>query len=214
MNTLLTEESFSDTPNKPSFLNHSVKSEEDWRSYLGICDEKTISQDHAHRLALTKLFHQYSLEGRLLYHLTITYKEYRETQYSKRICDQFFINFYLKSFLPALLGTRNFNKPSERLIQPICYAFIDEHESKPRIRRSKVEFPTRLHHHALIAVNSTTSNRISPMIGSNQIPLRQKYASKVMTTHLRACEPMTLLYASKNLRRYPDFLAFPDRLMP
>ena len=185
--------------------------EDDWRRYLGITPEHSLSQVQSHRLALVKLFHKYAREGRRLFHLTVTYKEYRDTPYDQRICNQFFINFYLKSFLPSLLSTRNFHLPSKRALQPICYAFIDEHESKPKVRNSKVEFPIRLHHHALLAVHTKILDKLSPMIGTNTVPLRPKYASKVMTTHLRECDPMTILYASKRLRQYPDFLAFPDR---
>jgi hypothetical protein len=191
---------------------NSLTTEDDWKRYLGIIPEHSPSQDQSLRLALVKLFHQYALEGRRLFHLTVTYKEYRDTPYDQRICNQFFINFYLKSFLPSLLSTRDFHLPSKRALQPICYAFIDEHESKPKIRKSKVEFPIRLHHHALLAVPAQTCERLTTMIGTNVIPLRPKFASKVMTTHMRKCEPMTMLYASKRLRQYPDFLAFPDRL--
>ena len=186
--------------------------EDDWRRYLGIKPEHSPSQVQSYRLALVKLFHQYALEGRKLFHLTVTYKKYRDTQYDERICNEFFINFYLKSFLPSLLSTRNFHKSSKRPLQPICYAFIDEHESKPRVQKSKVEFPTRLHHHALLAIHTKILDKFSPMIGTNTIPLRAKYASKVMTIDLKECDPMTMLYASKRLRQYPDFLAFPDRL--
>ena len=203
-------------PNSHSVLTdqtgNSLTTEDDWRRYLGITPEHSPSQVQSHRLALVKLFHQYALEGRRLFHLTVTYKEYRDTQYDQRICNQFFINFYLKSFLPSLLSTRNFHLPRKRALQPICYAFIDEHESKPKVRKSKVEFPIRLHHHALLAVPEQTFERLTTMIGTNIIPLRPKFASKVMTTHMRKCDPMTMLYASKRLRQYPDFLAFPDRL--
>ena len=211
-----------DTLESPS-TSHSVltdqtsnllTTEDDWRRYLGITPEHPPSKVQSYRLALVKLFHQYALEGRKLFHLTVTYKKFRDTQYDERICNQFFINFYLKSFLPSLLSTRNFHKSSKRPLQPICYAFIDEHESKPKLRKSKVEFPIRLHHHALLAIHTKILDKFSPMIGTNTIPLRAKYASKVMTTDLKECDPMTMLYASKRLRQYPDFLAFPDRLIP
>ena len=127
-------------PNSHSVLTdqtgNSLTTEDDWRRYLGITPEHSPSQVQSHRLALVKLFHQYALEGRRLFHLTVTYKEYRDTPYDQRICNQFFINFYLKSFLPSLLSTRNFHLPSKRALQPICYAFIDEHESKPKVRKS------------------------------------------------------------------------------
>ncbi len=191
---------------------NSLTTENDWRRYLGITPDRSLSQVQSHRLALVKLFQQYALEGRRLFHLTVTYKEYQDTPYDQRICNEYFINFYLKSFLPSLLSTRNFHLPCKRALQPICYAFIDEHESKQKVRKSKVEFPVRLHHHALLAVPEQTCERITTMIGTNVIPLRPKFASKVMTTHMRKCDPMIMLYASKRLRQYPVFLAFPDRL--
>ena len=151
-----------------------ITTEDDWRRYLGIKPEHSPSQVQTYRLALVKLFHQYALEDRKLFHLTVTYKKYRDTQYDERICNEFFINFYLKSFLPSLLSTRNFHKSSKRPLQPICYAFIDEHESKPKLRKSKVEFPIRLHHHALLAIHMKILDKFSPMIGTNTIPLRAK----------------------------------------
>lgn len=212
MNTFITENIAPEVlPLGPKSI--SSQTHDDWRKYLGLSDQNLRpSQSQALRLALTALFHQYSIENRLLFHLSVTYKEYQYTRYDEKICNHFFINFYLKSFLPALLHTRDFNKPSKRSLQPICYAFLDEHESKPKMRKTCVEFPIRLHHHALLALHPQTLDSLAPMIGTNRIPLRQKYASKIMTTHLRQCEPMTMLYASKQLRKYTDFLAFPDRL--
>jgi len=187
--------------------------EQRWREYLGIAsDQVQLSQDHQQRLSLTRMFHQLYLENRVLFHMSITYKPYQDVQYSPKNTNDFFINFYLKCFLPNLLGTRNFHTETKRPLQPICYAFLDEHEMKPRVRGPETTFPDRLHHHAILAVHSGTVTRMQTMIGENNIPLRPLYASKVMTTHIRECEAMTTLYATKSLKKYPEFLSFPDRL--
>ena len=196
-----------------SSINPKSNPEERWKDYLDIApDQIQLSQDHIQRLAFTRMFHQYSLENRVLFHLTVTYKTYQNTPYTPKNTNDFFINFYLKCFLPKLIGTRNFNSSSKRQLQPICYSFLDEHEFRARVVGPEVIYPDRLHHHAIVAVHSDTISRMNTMIGENQIPLRNKWASKVMTTHIRQCEAMTTLYATKQLKRYPEFLSFPDRL--
>ncbi len=187
--------------------------EQRWRKYLGIApDQLQVSQDHQFRLALTRMFHQFSLKNRVLFHMTVTYKTYKNTQYSPKNTNDFFINFYLKCFLPSLLGTRNFHTDSKRPLQPICYAFLEEHEPQVKILGNEVLFADRLHHHSMLAVHPDTVARMRTMTGENQVPLRSRYASKVMTTHIRECEPMTMLYATAQLKKYPDFLCFPDRM--
>jgi len=182
-----------------------------WRQYLGVKpDQIQLSKHHRQRLGLTDMFHELSLSNFILFHLTVTYKTYKNTPYTAKNTNDFFINFYLKCFLPELLSTRNIHKRRE--LQPICYSFLDEHENSPTVSRFQVAYSDRLHHHAILAVHAITVSQINPMVGENRIPLRNKWASKVMTTHLRECEPMTTLYATKQLEKYQEFLSFPDRL--
>jgi hypothetical protein len=211
-----------------SSINPKSNPEERWRDYLDIApDQIQLSQDHIQRLALTRMFHQYSLENRVLFHLTVTYKMPKDFQYQPGQYNKFFADFYVKFFLPKLIGTRSYHTKSKRPLQPICYAFIDENESRPVVleRRTgnQVEFPLRLHHHAIVAVHPDTVGRMQTMVGENKIPLevkkvsgkwteRSRCAFKVMTTHIRQCDAMTTLYATKQLKKYPEFLSFPDRL--
>ena len=208
-----TNELRTDTHQEISRLLSSINPtpEQRWREYLGIApDQIQLSLDHQQRLELTRMFHQLHLKNHVLFHMTVTYKTYKNTPYTPKNTNDFFINFYLKCFLPELLGTRNIQKRRE--LQPICYSFLDEHEFRPRVFGPEVTYPDRLHHHAILAVHPSTISRIQTMIGENCIPLRNKWASKVMTTHIRECEAMTTLYATKQLKRYPEFLSFPDRL--
>jgi hypothetical protein len=186
-------------------------SEKRWRDYLGITpDQIKISSDHRKRLALTRLFHQYQQENKILFHLTVTYKPYQERTYTAKITNDFFINFYLKSFLPLVMKSKNYHTPSKRQYQPICFAFLEEHEQK--VSPNGKVFPDRLHHHAILAVHPSTYLSLLPYLGECRIPLKTKFSRKVMTTHLRECEPMTLLYATDQFEKYgKDFLSFPDR---
>jgi hypothetical protein len=89
-----------------------------WRSYLGIApNQSNLSLDHANRLAFTKMFNKYKSLGASIFHMTVTYKNYQNFQYSPKNINDFFTNFYLKSFLPFLLETKNINK--KRFMQPI-----------------------------------------------------------------------------------------------
>jgi hypothetical protein len=193
--------------------HHSMsRSEQDWRDYLGITpDQLQISQDHRFRLALTRLFQQYEHENRKIFHLTVTYKPYPLEDFTPDKTNRYFINFYLKTFLPLLMRSKNFHIPSKRIQQPICYAFLDEHDQK--VSSSGVMLPDRLHHHAILAVHQNTYLSTKSLESMSKIPLKTRWSHKVMTTHLRECEPMTMLYATKNLRKYPEFLSFPDRLV-
>jgi hypothetical protein len=154
---------------------------------------------------------------RQLFHLTTTYKPYRETVYNASAVDRFFKTFYVQNFLPFLLNTRNIHTVAKKRIQPVCLAFIDEHEMKavshcavaPELAK-RYEFPVRLHHHAIVAVHEETLERFDQLIGTNTLA-NGSFSHKIMTSAVVPCEPMRLLYASKLYKKYPEFLSFPDK---
>jgi hypothetical protein len=181
-----------------------------WKSYLGIApDQSQLSIDHRTRLEFTKMFHKYEFYGASIFHLTVTYKSYKGYEYSTKNTNDFFVNFYLKDFLPYLFRTKNIHK--SRNVQPICYAFLDEHESVPKKMTKDHMFPVRLHHHAILCAQTCVGLQMGRMLGTNMMGFT-KNSSKVMTVHLRKCDPMVALYATKRLRKYPEYLVFPDRL--
>lgn len=183
----------------------------EWATYLGIKnDQSKISEDHKSRLALCQMFEDLSRDGRTLFHLTVTYEPYKYANYLPKNVDDFFKNFYLKCFLPHLMGTREYHEKKYRSLQPICYAFLDEHHKMRLSSLGEIVDPERLHHHAILAVTSETLQKMRSFTGDNKIPLRRKWGAKVMTTHLIECESMRLLYASKMHKKYPDYLIFPD----
>lgn len=145
-----------------------------------------------------------------LFHLTTTYLPYQDRTYAEKDINKFFTNFYLKSLLPDIFHTRRWSK-SKKSKQPIVLSFLDEHESKPVVSRYDMKnqpiysYPVRLHHHSIIASKNHTSEFFTNSIGDNTFC---KYASKIMTTSLVQCDADRVLYASKMLWKYPDYLAF------
>jgi hypothetical protein len=111
------------------------------------------------------------------------------------------------------LNTKNFQRIKYREMQPICLAFLDEHESQVSTQKylNTSRFSARLHHHAILAIHSDTLDRMQTLIGENTLA-SNKFSTKVMSSHVRECDAMCLLYASKMYAKYPDFLSFPDRL--
>jgi hypothetical protein len=159
-------------------------------------------------------------QDRSLFHLVLTYKPYQDIAYDERIVNKFFTTFYTRYFLPNLMKTRNYHRESYRYTQPICIAFIDEHEHSPMTYKSidfenlsiniRSEYSARLHHHAILAVHHEHLDQMNQLIGTNT--LVSNFSYKVMTSFIRPCDSNTLKYASKMMMKYPDFLSFPDRL--
>ncbi len=151
-------------------------------------------------------------ENRTLFHMTITYKPFENKVYSEKIVNDFFINFYTKKFLPYLLNTKNIHTNAKKSIQPITLAFVDEHEPKPI--PGTHQFSEKLHHHVILAVHPDTLEKMNELIGENTFTnptFHSKFSSKIMTSDLKECDAARLLYASKMLKYYPDFLLFPDK---
>ena len=151
--------------------------------------------------------------------MTITYTPYKDQVYLERAVNNFFINFYVKEFLPCLLHTRNIHTNAKKQVQPICYAFLDEHEMKPVIKSTRTssknepismfEFPIRLHHHAILAVHPDNVDQLRHLVGTNTLT---RFGHKIMTSDLKECDAIRTLYASKMYWKYPDFLSFPDKM--
>jgi len=171
-----------------------------WNCYL---DFSTSNSDRI-RLSLTEYIHNLVLDqNRSIFHLTTTYKPYKDRIYSKRDIDLFFTNFYVKYLLPQVLGTKNIHTVIKKSIQPITFTFTDEHLQSFH--------GDRLHHHSILCVHPRTLDFFHSLSEENPFPMNLEHTKKICTSHIRQCEPMTLLYSSKMLNRYPDFLSFPDK---
>ena len=170
-----------------------------WRSYL-------FSPTHSDRIRLSLTEYTHNLvqdQNRSIFHLTTTYKPYQDRIYSQRDIDQFFTNFYVKYLLPKVLGTNNIHTVIKKSIQPITFTFTDEHLQSFH--------GDRLHHHSILCVHPLTLDFFQSLPEENPFPSNLEHTKKICTSHIRPCEPMTLLYSSKMLDRYPDYLTFPDK---
>ena len=218
MNTSLRASSIKNHQDSQSFLSDSVRNNtaSDWIQYLSrsATSIKDLSSSELKRFHLAKFTQELEHQSnRHLFHLTLTYKPFKDYSYSPKNTNDFFIHFYTKHFLPFLLNTKNFQRIKYREIQPICLAFLDEHESQVSTQKylNTSRFSARLHHHAILAIHSDTLDRMQTLIGENTLA-SNKFSTKVMSSHVRECDAMCLLYASKMYAKYPDFLSFPDRL--
>jgi hypothetical protein len=218
MNTSLRTSSIKNHQDSQSFLSDSVKNNtaSDWIQYLSrsATSIKELSSSQQMRFHLAKYINDIKHQSnRHLFHLTLTYKPFEDYSYSPKNTNDFFIHFYTKHFLPFLLDTKNFQRIKYREMQPICLAFLDEHESQVSTQKylNTSRFSARLHHHAILAIHSDTLDRMQTLIGENTLA-SNKFSYKVMSSHVRECDAMCLLYASKMYAKYPDFLSFPDRL--
>ena len=190
-----------------------------WSDYLHTRYINTTTFDT--RIALAEYMYEQEQSDRVLYHLTTTYKPYEKRTYTERDVNKFFVNFYVKKFLHYLFYTSYFNKDKYRPLQPVCFCFVDEHEHRPVAREYaeiknnyfssaiKYEFPIRLHHHAVLAAHPETLDRLDRLIGTNTLT---QFSKIMMTSDVKRCDAARLLYSSKKLHAYPDYLMFPDRV--
>ena len=218
MNTSQQTSSIKNHQDSQSFLSNSVRNntESDWIQYLSrsATSIKDLSISELKRFHLAKYINDIKHQSnRHLFHLTLTYKPFEDYSYSPKNTNDFFIHFYTKHFLPFLLNTKNFQRSKYREMQPICLAFLDEHESNVSTQKylNTSRFSARLHHHAILAIHTDTLDRMQSLIGENTLA-SNRFSNKVMSSHVRECDAMCLLYASKMYAKYPDFLCFPDRL--
>lgn len=161
------------------------------------------------RLGFAKSFYDLESEGYYLYHLTLTYKPQTLELTTERV-DSCFIKFHTQFLLPKCLGTRNIHHKKFRKLQPITYAFLDEHDpEKSKFINSQTSI--RLHHHAVYAVHPNAKAWFEKHIGEDTFSDLWEDLSPYLTSDLKPCEPMGVLYASKMLETYPDFLMFPDK---
>jgi hypothetical protein len=218
MNTSLRTSSIENRQDSQYLLSDSVNlnTETDWIQYLSksATSIKDLSSSQQMRFHLASYINDFKNQSnRHLFHLTLTYKPFEDYSYSPKNTNDFFIHFYTKHFLPFLLNTKNVQRSKYREFQPICLAFLDEHESRVSSQTylQSNRFSARLHHHAILAIHADTYDKMQSLIGENTLA-SNKFSTKVMSSHVRECDAMCLLYASKMYAKYPDFLSFPDRL--
>lgn len=172
--------------------------------------QRSTTLNHSERVRLSLSDYFYDLQtqhNRILFHLTVTYKPITNQPLNPRLVDKFFKEFYLYYFLSQVMGTRNYHKVHKKSIQPITMCFLDEHTND----KFRHQDTPRLHHHVMIGIHPDTLSNFTRFIGENLIDTDLRFTTPILTTNLVPCEPMTVLYTSKLLHKYPDFLSFPDK---
>jgi hypothetical protein len=185
-------------------------------------DRNTISKIDSEKIELALMLHKLRKEKRRIFHLIITYKKY-ERDYSEKDVNTFFKNIFLHSMLPKITSTRRRTSTRQKMLQPICFAFVDEHKRKhseipfsTELDRLKAhlhdsdeeEFP--LHHHAIVAVHPEQYDSFKELIGENTLINSHPDTKIIKTSYIIPCEPMRILYASKKLKKYPNYMLFPN----
>ena len=163
------------------------------------------------RFELIRYYSDLEESGRTLYFLTLTYKPYSDRVYTPLVVNQFFTTFYVQHFLPFIFQTKNFDRPNRKRIQPITYAFLDDHAPKgfrDPLNPSLTTLVTGLHHHAILAVHPDTFSAVDSLKGENTLV---GFSPKIMTSDLKPCDAKTVSYASKMMWKYSLELMFPDK---
>ena len=169
-----------------------------------------LNKTEHERLSLAKYFYKRETEqGYKLYHLSITYKPQNYELTTERV-DSCFIKFHTQYLLPKSLGTRNIHHNHCKRIQPIVFAFLDEHDPD-KSKFTTGESPIKLHHHAIYAVHPDAIAWFDEHIGENTFSILNQDSTPFLTSYLRDCEAMTVLYASKMLETYPEYQMYPDK---
>ena len=147
-----------------------------------------------------------SQEKRSLFMLTLTYKLKSDFAPKPNLLNRNFIRVYCHYFLPFLFQSKYYNTNKRILQQPITYSFLDEPEGTPHAHE-----PESLHHHAIVAAHESTLPRLHLLLGTNTFKgIDPNFF--IATSDFKPCNAFAMLYASKCLKKYPDFLSFPNRL--
>jgi hypothetical protein len=185
-------------------------------------NENTISKNDNEKIELALLLHRLRKDKRRLFHLIITYKKY-DREYSEKDINTFFKNIFLHYMLPKITSTRRRTSNRQKNLQPICITFVDEHKKlhkeinyqntldrlKSQSKDSQEqEYP--LHHHSIVAIHPEQMNSFKQLIGTNTLIDEHPDTKIIKTSHIVECEPMRILYASKRLSSYPNYMLFPN----
>lgn len=160
-----------------------------------------------YQIAIAYLMHQLlSQEKRSLFLLTLTYQIRSDFAPKQDLMNRNFKRFYCSFFLPFLFETKHYNTNKRILQQPITYSFLDEPKRKPQTHGA-----APLHHHAIVAATDSTLPRLALLLGTDTFKdIHPSFF--IATSDFKQCDPFATLYASKSIKKYPDFLTFPKRL--
>jgi hypothetical protein len=151
------------------------------------------------RNASQKKFRQLLFKGYQIWHLTITWRNYKNELQSPTILKERFKHWWLKNFIPHIYQRTNFNTKT-RLEQPHCVAYVEfgketsiEEIKKlynpvtDEFRRSKCF--SNLHHHVIIATKGEATKKFHNWSGINT--LREEIINDTKFGNRRPFDNMT-----------------------
>ena len=169
------------------------------------------------REELAKYFYRLERdENRTMFHMTVTYKE-RDYIVKNDKYNRDFTKFYCFRFLPYIMKTKKFTKLEMKLLQPITYAFLEEHESKPKqtyiesLNLREVTYAERKHHHAIIASTSHSLDVLNSLC-NRQVKSEFNFR-QIESIMIKKCDSLRLNYTTKDFKfNFEDYLNFPKDL--
>jgi hypothetical protein len=171
------------------------------------------------RLGFAEMLDQIESNGRVLYHLTLTYipTKYKSKDWTVDQINGFFREFYVKYFLRKVLNTSHISNKRQKERQPIVFCFVDESAfNKSSVTQTNIANRSlsslsgdRLHHHAIICAHPDTVNRLDDLLGENTFK-DSEFGKRIQSSSLRRCESDCILYANKNLSRIQDYQIYPQ----
>lgn len=184
-----------------------------------------------YRDSYQKKFIQLSLNGYQLWHLTITWREYKRERLSPKILNMRLKNWWIKNFIPHIYQRTNFNTKT-RLEQPHCVGFVEFGEDTDIIHVKSLYNPVtneympskifnNLHHHIIIATRDEATKKLFSLKGKNtlkdKIESDNKYGNRIkkdpitnqivnihnMTQHIKESHLIPITNFEEQLR-YPS----------
>jgi hypothetical protein len=169
------------------------------------------------REELARYFYQLERdEKRIMFHMTVTYKE-RDYVVKTESYNRDFTKFYCFRFLPHIMKTKKFTKLDMKLLQPITYSFLEQHESKPNVSYieslnvREVTYAERQHHHAIIASTRHSLDVLNDLC-NRQVKSIFNFP-QIESIMIKKCDSLRLNYTTKDFKfNFEDYLNFPKDL--
>ena len=163
-----------------------------------------LSNHEQIQLGWTQYFNDLSINGYVIYHLTITYNEPEKRILTTNEIKKLFDKLYKRKVLKIIMGN-NYSRNNKSRILPITVAFFDKHE-KLATKLHTNKFADRYHIHAVIAAHQDTVEKFEALLGSDTLKDQNNiHCGLIKTTHLNKASEYCAAYASKSKDCYDEF---------
>lgn len=152
--------------------------------------------------AIKDWFERHRNDGYSLYAVTITYKPRRSgLDHTPEQINKIFHKTYFEKFLGKHLLRNNHWQSKLKAIQPYAMCFVEEHEAKAVATKTGYIFPSRLHHHVILAVHPATKSQMDKFLGEDTL---LGLHPGIATTKVERADANWTLYSTKAYRAYEE----------